>query len=36
MASRFGLTLDAFAPTRAADGSWTPAPYVGYRTERVA
>ena len=28
MATLFGLSLDTFAPTRAADGSWVPAPYV--------
>ncbi len=28
MAGLFGLALDAFAPTRADDGSWRPASYV--------
>lgn len=28
MAELFGLSIDDLMPTRAADGSWVPAPYV--------
>lgn len=36
MADLFGISIDAFAPTRAADGSWVPAPYVPGRQKAPA